>query len=278
MFKGRHLVIATKHKKEFVIGPLLEKALGVHCFVPKDFDTDKLGTFSGETERKDNPLVTARKKCLEAMDYTSCDLGVASEGSFGPHPNIPFASADDEFLIFIDKKNNLEIIARELSLETNFNGQAIKNYQELLAFSERVKFPSHALILRPQKNTKTHIIKDIRTFEALSEGYKTLMDIYQSVYAETDMRAMHNPSRMSVIEKTTKKLVQLIASKCPQCKTPGFGITDSKKGLPCELCNMATTSTLSLIYSCKNCNYQKEELHPNGKAFENPMYCNYCNP
>jgi hypothetical protein len=33
-----------------------------------------------------------------------CDLGVASEGSFGSHPSIFIASADDEFLIFIDTK------------------------------------------------------------------------------------------------------------------------------------------------------------------------------
>ena len=62
-----------------------------------------------------------------AMKLSKYDLVVASEGSFGPHPSIPLVPADDEFLLFIDKKNDLEIIARELSIETNFNGSEIKN-------------------------------------------------------------------------------------------------------------------------------------------------------
>ena len=44
MFKGRQLVIATKHHKEKVIAPLFEKAFDVKCFVSKNFDTDLLGT------------------------------------------------------------------------------------------------------------------------------------------------------------------------------------------------------------------------------------------
>ena len=67
MFKGRKLVIATKHEKEKVIAPILEKELGVKCFVAPDLDTDLLGTFTGEVERKDDPIITARKKCLIAM-------------------------------------------------------------------------------------------------------------------------------------------------------------------------------------------------------------------
>jgi hypothetical protein len=40
MFKGRKLLIATKHEKEKVIAPILEKELGVSCFVINDFDVD----------------------------------------------------------------------------------------------------------------------------------------------------------------------------------------------------------------------------------------------
>ena len=39
MFEGRNLVIATKHEKQKVIAPILEKALGVNCFVANDLDT-----------------------------------------------------------------------------------------------------------------------------------------------------------------------------------------------------------------------------------------------
>jgi len=131
VFIERKLIIATKHKKEKVIAPLFEKELGVKCFTPSNFDTDLLGTFTGEVERKDDPLVTLRNKCLLAMDLTNCDLGIASEGSFGSHPYIPFIQADDELLIFIDKKNDLEIIERELSTETNFTGTELKTEKVL---------------------------------------------------------------------------------------------------------------------------------------------------
>ena len=278
MFKGRKLVIATKHHKERVIAPLLEDAIGVSCFVPEHFDTDTLGTFSGEIKRLDDPLRTARKKCLEAMALTNCDLGVASEGSFGPHPSLPFASGDDEFLIFIDKKNNLEIVARELSLDTNFNGQAVKSEAELLAFAEHVKFPSHALIVKPNKTSKADIIKDITSIEILKSAFQKTVVKYQSVYIETDMRAMYNPTRMAVIKKTAQRLISLIASTCPECDTPGFSAKTANKGLPCSLCGYPTDSTLSVIYKCQKCHFEKEEFHPNGKSTEDPMFCNYCNP
>jgi hypothetical protein len=278
LFKNRRLLIATQHEKEKVIAPLLEKNLGVRCFTNKNFDTDTLGTFSGETERKLDPIATARKKCLMAMEVSNCDLGIASEGSFGPHPSLYFASADDEFLIFIDKKNNLEIIVRELSMETNFNGRKIETEKDLFDFAESVKFPSHGLILRTSKNDAINIIKGITDITQLKEAFKTLLKKSNTIYSETDMRALYNPSRMKVIEAATQKLVLKINSLCHQCSTPGFGITDTKKGLSCGLCGSPTKSTLSHMYVCQHCQFTKEEMYPNKKTSEDPMYCDYCNP
>jgi hypothetical protein len=278
MFEGRRLIIATKHQKEQVIAPLLEEAFGVTCFVDETFDTDMLGTFSGEVEREQDPVSTARIKCLKAMELNNCDLGVASEGSFGAHPSLFFASADDEFLIFIDKKNDLEIIARELSTETNFNGNDIKSEKDLMDFAELAKFPSHALILKKSKEATEGMVKAITSFEVLKDTFHTLLKKHQNVFAETDMRALYNPSRMAVIETTTKKLVTKIQSSCPECRTPGFGVTDLKKGLPCDLCGAPTQSTLSLIHTCQKCQYHSEELYPNNKKVEDPMYCDFCNP
>jgi len=278
MFTGRRLIIATKHKKEQVIAPLLEAALGVTCFTDTNFDTDLLGTFSGDIQREQDPISTVRLKCLKAMELNNCDLGIASEGSFGAHPTLFFANADDEFLIFIDKKNDLEISVRELSTKTNFNGRAIKNEKDLLEFAELVKFPSHALILKKSETDTQHQIKGISSIKALKEAFQYLIKKHKTVFAETDMRAMHNPMRMGVIEAATKKLVAKIKTYCPTCNAPGFGVTDLKKGLPCDLCNMPTQSTLSLIYSCLKCNTTKEKFYPNNKTTEDPMYCDFCNP
>jgi hypothetical protein len=278
LFKNRKLVIATKHEKEKVIAPLLEKHLGVTCFTNESFDTDTLGTFSGEIERELDPISTVRKKCLLAMEASNCDLGVASEGSFGAHPSMFFARADDEFLIFIDKKNNLEIIARELSLETNFDGKEIETEKDLLDFAKAVKFPTHGLILRKSEKDNTHIIKGITDITLLKNSFKKLISESHSVYAETDMRAMYNPTRMSVIKNAAKKLVAKVNSNCPECNAPGFDVTNLKRGLECNLCGLPTKSTLSHVYECQHCEYSKEIMYPSNKTKEDPMYCDYCNP
>lgn len=278
MFKGRDLVIATKHGKERVIAPIVEKELGVKCFVSLDLDTDLLGTFTGEIERKDDPISSARNKCFMAMELTNCDIAIASEGSFGPHPSLFFIPADDEIIVLIDKKNGLEIIVRELNTETNFNGSDIKTEEELLAFAANANFPSHGLILRKSKDEYGDIVKGINSVEQLSKVFIKLMNDFGTAFVETDMRAMYNPTRMKIIESATQKLIKKINTLCPICNMPGFGITDAKEGLPCEICNFPTRSTLSYLYTCQKCNYTKEEKYPKGKKIEDPMYCDYCNP
>jgi hypothetical protein len=278
IFEGRRIIIATKHKKDSVIAPLLEEHLGVQCFVPTDFDTDKLGTFTGEIERKNDALTTVRQKCLLAMEEYQCDLGIASEGSFGPHPSIFMAHADDEFLIFIDKKNNLEIIVRELSLETNFNATTVNCFQNLVNLVKTIGFPEHAVILKIAEKEVNSVVKGIQSWELLEESFHKLSAFNSHVVAETDMRAMYNPTRMKVIEKATEKLVAKIKSTCPQCSLPGFGVTKIKSGLLCEWCGSPTNSTKSHIYQCQKCNFEQEKMFPNDKKTEDPMYCDRCNP
>ena len=278
IFEGRRLIIATKHKKESVISPLLEKHLGVQCFVPTDFDTDKLGTFTGEIERKNDALTTVRQKCLLAMEKYHCDLGIASEGSFGPHPSIFMAHADDEFLIFIDKKNNLEIIVRELSLDTNFNAATVSSFQNLVDLVNTVGFPEHGIILKNTKVEVPKVVKGIQSWELLEDSFHMLSTDNSQVAVETDMRAMYNPTRMKVIEKAAHKLVEKIKSLCPQCHEPGFGVVYIKSGLPCEWCGSPTNSTKSHIYKCQKCNFEQENMFPNNKKTEDPMFCDYCNP
>ncbi len=278
MFKGRNLLIATKHDKEKVIAPILEKELGVKCFVPTNFDTDELGTFTGEIDRKDDPITTARNKCLMAMELVHCDLAVASEGSFGPHPSLYFIPANEEFLLFLDTKNGLEIVVREISTDTNFNGSEIRTEKELHEFAENSNFPSHGLIIRKLKDDFGDIVKGITDIDILNNTFQAFISMYGMAHVETDMRAMYNPTRMKVIEKATIKLADKINTLCPDCKMPGFGITEAKQGLPCENCNFPTQGTLSHIYSCQKCAYSNEKRFPHNKQFEEPAYCNICNP
>jgi len=278
MFQGRKLLVATKHKKEEVIAPILEKEFGVQCYTSNSFDTDLLGTFSGEVPRKEDALTTLRAKCFLSLDTTNCDLVVASEGSFGSHPVIFFAQANEEIIMLMDTKNDLEIVVKEISTETNFNASEVKNETELMEFANKVKFPSHGLILRPSENDFTKIIKGITDEVRLKNSFNEIINEFGKTYVETDMRALYNPTRMKLIEKATLKLTEAMHSKCPVCNAPGFVITDSISGLPCDWCKSPTRSILSHISKCKKCNYTAKQLYPNKKLTEDPMYCDFCNP
>ena len=278
LFSNRRLVIATKHKKETVIAPAMEEALGVKCFVPANFDTDVLGTFTGEIIRKHNPITTARNKCLMAMASTHCDLGIASEGSFGAHPTMFFVPADEEFLIMIDKKHDLEIVARELSVDTNYNGSAVKSEEELVKFALAAKFPDHGLILRVNKDNTEDMYKGITDWSSLKRRHRQLVSRRGTAYVETDMRAMYNPTRMTVIGTAAQKLVDKINSCCPRCDAPGFAITETKPGLPCSFCGLPTQLTMVHIYSCIKCQFTKEDSAPFKHRKADPQYCDRCNP
>jgi hypothetical protein len=278
MFANRKLFVATKHQKETVIVPLLEKNLGVICFTLADFETDNLGTFSGEIIRKNDPLTTLRAKCDQGRAHSKCDLVIANEGSFGGHPSLLFADADDELLMLKDYQNDLEIVAREISLSTNLNAAKIENEQQLLAFATQVQFPSHAIILKYYKNNTRTIYKGIQNEVLLLQKFKQLKSQFGCAYAETDMRARYNPTRMLVIKKAVEKLIQKINKKCPYCHKPGFDVVKANEGLPCALCNLPTRSFLSNTYQCQVCDHTEEHYFPYGKKTEEPTYCDHCNP
>lgn len=277
-FLHRKAVLATMHQKERVMKPLLEADLGLTCLVSEGFDTDQFGTFTGEKAREEDALRTLRKKCRLAMEHSGLDLGLASEGSFGPHPTLPFIPADEELVILIDDKLGLELLAREISTETNYDALELHSEEALFAFAEKAGFPEHGLILRTTKKDYSRQIKGIHDRNLLKTSFAELIKDRATVYAETDMRAMHNPSRMRVIQKATQKLIKAALSACPKCAMPGFSVSEVKSGLPCEHCGMPTKSTLSHLYRCQVCKHGEELFYPNDKKTEDPMYCNFCNP
>lgn len=277
-FAGRKVAIATMHGKDAIIGPILKNELGVDITVPANFDTDKYGTFSGEIERIVDPVEAGRIKCIAACELTGCDIAIASEGSFGPHPTMFFAPADEEILVLLDLKNNLEIKTRLISTDTNFAGDTFTDWHDAKKFAETVQFPSHALIIRRSKSSNDDIVKGITSWEMLQEKFELFFSKYGAVFIETDMRAMNNPSRQKIIQEATHKLVQTIYNECPSCMLPGFDVKVVRAGLPCKLCGSPTKSTYSFVYECQRCEHRVERKYPAGREYEDPMYCDYCNP
>ncbi|MBD2500893.1 DUF6671 family protein [Anabaena azotica] len=282
LFSDRLAVLATMHQKEKVIAPLLEQELGMKIIVPPDFNTDIFGTFTREIKRTGTQIEAAKLKAEKALEITGESLAIASEGSFAPHPLVPYIYSNREIVIFLDKVNNLEIIGEEFSTDTNFSHQVIKNLDEAYIFAQKVGFPEHGLVIWFEHSRKRSneiikgIIKESDLIEAVEFALQNSTD--GKINIETDMRAMYNPTRMNNIAKATQNLLNKISSCCPQCHTPGWEITEKIQGLPCELCQMPTTLTLKVIYQCKKCSFRQEKLFPNGIEFANPAQCMYCNP
>jgi len=169
LFKGRKLVIATMHEKERIIAPLLKKYLDVEIVIPKNFNTDKFGTFTREIKRFGNQLETARKKAHAAMANMNVDLAVSSEGSFSVHPSNPFIQSSLELLLFIDKKYGYEIRGHHRTSEINIDGQYATNVKEVLDFAKKIGFPTYGIIVRKNENGHFGINKNIQTREELVE-------------------------------------------------------------------------------------------------------------
>ncbi len=277
-FKGRRIVIATMHGKEQAIAPQLTKELGVYCFVTDQLDTDQLGTFSGEINRIDSPLEAARKKCQMAMDIASVDLAIASEGSFGPHPSIPFMPAHEEFLLVTDKKNNWEFVVRKLESNTNYRQITLNSLEPLDAFLTQVKFPTHALIVKKSEKDASVCVKGIHDKQVLLQTIEHFFSRFGQCTVETDMRAMHNETRMGVIETMTASLIQQMKTVCPACQVPGFRLQEKVRGLPCALCGKPTRSVKAEIYACQSCTYTENRPAGHKMLKEDPMYCDFCNP
>ncbi|MBD2446577.1 hypothetical protein H6G76_05250 [Nostoc sp. FACHB-152] len=282
LFSDRVGVIATMHQKEKVIAPLLENELNIKTIVPANFNTDAFGTFTREVKRPGNQMEAAKLKAEAALKITGETLAIASEGSFVPHPLVPYIYSNREIVIFLDKENKIEIIGEEFSIETNFNHQIVENIQEAYDFAKKVGFPEHGLVIYWEDAAKNslEIIKGITTEAKLQETINTAFKnaVDGKVNLETDMRAHHNPTRMKNIEKATLDLIKKIKSLCPQCSAPGFAITERTAGLPCEMCAMPTNLTLAVIYQCQKCGFKQEKLFPNGREFADPAQCMYCNP
>ncbi len=280
-FSGRTLGVATIHGKERVIGPALMKALPLTGFTSIDgIDTDRFGAFSGEVQRELDPMETCKAKAEHGAVVSGLDLVIASEGSFGPYPPAPFMSCDQEILVLFDASNGSFFDYCHISLQTVFGGEECKNWGQVKDFAERMKFPEHGLVLRAQE--KWHagdaMKKGITSERDLKDFADILLAQSGSCWVETDMRAMVNPTRMSVIEETAERFAQELAVTCPACGVCWFRITQALPGLPCELCGWPTESTRAYLRSCRSCAHTATSPRPDGKTTEEPTHCGNCNP
>ena len=279
---GSLAAIATMHGKERVIAPVLSAGLGLQCRVPAGLDTDRFGTFSRERIRTANALEAAREKVAAAFAMMpEARVAIASEGSFGPHPQIPFAPLGRELVVLIDRVTGLEIAGHDATLDLRYAHVIARTTQDAEAFGERIGFPEHALIVMgcagDHPDPHIALCKGITTSQALAEAVGTAIALSGAAFVETDMRAHHNPTRMRAIERASRDLIARYQSRCPACATPGFAVTQRIAGLPCKWCGAPTALPLAEVFTCTACGH-REERSVIGQTTADPGNCDLCNP
>jgi hypothetical protein len=279
---GASGVLATMHQKERVIGPVLAETCGLSLVVPDGLDTDRFGTFTLEVPRAGDALDAARAKAHAAWErQPHARIAVASEGSFGPHPGIPFVALGDERVLWLDRETGLEIVGRDVSTDTNFAHAQVDALPAAMRFAERIGFPAHAVHVlawhdgapAPARFARKGIV-DART---LADAIQEVVGADGQAFIETDMRAHLNPTRMRAIERATRDLVRRLASACPACARPGFDVIARTGGRPCAGCGQPTRIATTQVLRCEACGCTAE-FPISGPAAVDPGQCDWCNP
>jgi len=281
-YRGRMAALATQHGKERVVARPLRAALGLGVTVPANIDTDLLGTFTGDVKRTGTPREVAIRKARLGMSASGLPLGLASEGSFGPHPLIPYLSASDyELMAFVDDEIGFILVDGILTEVTNFGQRPARTVDDLTDFLLRARFPSHALIVRPNEGLKPDLFfKGISDHAALAHAVRRCAAASADglAHVETDMRAHVNPTRQTAIRQVAFRLARRLAALCPSCGTPGWGGTGVERGLPCKACGAPTELVKHEIFGCTRCDHKAVKPRDDALPYAEENFCPCCNP
>lgn len=255
-------------------------SVGLEICSTDAYDTDRLGTFSGEVERSLTPLECARRKAQLACQLTGLDIGLGSEGSFGGGPLPGLMNWDEELLVLVDVAHGLEIVASASAPVqlTQFDVQSVPDVERRLA-----DYPEdQAWILKlPGKIVKAlsgpaQIAAQLRALEMLTVDGELRPDLKGKVSVQPDLRAMHCPQRREIIAQAAEQLLARLESVCPQCSAPDFWRRDVERGLPCAWCGDPTELPQAFILRCTRCGHESRQ--PAADVSADPANCPQCNP
>ena len=278
VFDGGRVSFLTQHGKETLIGPMLKEAMGCVVVRAEGFDTDRLGTFSGEIARPDSQLQTARRKARIGMDLLGTSLGLASEGAFVPDPFGGMLPWNIELLVWIDDERSLEITGMAQGPARSLQGLA-RTPTELMQRAQEAGFPEHHVMLRAEGARDAWVRKGLSDLEALKSAFAACLreSPHGVVSVENDLRAFCNPTRQAMIVRAAQDLLGKLQSACPACSLPGYAVKQRQPGLPCRDCGMPTAMSKTLLWRCDGCGHQTSK--PAGNASHaDPSRCDHCNP
>ena len=276
-YQGQTVAFLTQHGKESLVRPVLEPALGCTVQRAEGYDTDLLGTFSGEVKRIEGQLQTARTKARIGMQLLGTPLGMASEGAVVPDPFGGLMPWNIELLVWLDDAHQIEVVGMAQGPARSLH-RGLRSWPELEKFAHEAGFPEHHLVLRPQSEDDPRTRKGLHAWAELERAFDACQReaSNQMVYAENDHRAFGSPTRQAMIVRATADLLQKLQSTCPQCTLPGFAVSGHTPGLPCRLCGHPTRLARAYTWRCASCGHHRDE--PVRQAHADPGRCDHCNP
>lgn len=277
VYSGQRIALLTQHGKQTPLGEVLSHRLGCHLEHLSEYDTDQLGTFTRDIARSGSQLDAARTKARIGMTLSGLQIGLASEGAFGPDPIYFMLPYNLELLVWIDDRLGIEVVA-SVSGRTNFAHKTVTDWEEAKRFALSVGFPEHYLIVRPSDEHHPEFRKGLSDWDNLQEALNWALNSSpaRQAFIETDMRAFANPTRMQNIQRAAETLAHKLLTLCPACGTPGFAKSSVIRGLPCEDCGQPTEEAKADIHRCVRCEYQTVIERETG--FATAGKCGYCNP
>lgn len=265
------LILLTRHaKSEAVAVPLAAAGYEVREYAA--FDTDTLGTFTGDIPRAGTQYEAALRKAQLAAALGDGRYGLGSEGSFGPDPYLGIRSWGLELLVWWDAERSYAVQGVAQGPDTNYAFADCESLEAVRDFAAKVGFPQHGLITgRPGEAV---FRKDFDSTAAL-EAWTAPHLAASPVWLSTDMRAQRNPTRLAMIARAAWQLSHRLQTACPSCKAPGFGEIRLEPGAFCSLCGTPTRAARAEIHTCPCCRHS--ERRPLRDSID-PSRCDVCNP
>ena len=277
-YQNLSAVLTTKHEKLGLIAPPLNSELGMNVIL-HEADTDLFGTFSGEIQRSLSAREAAIEKAKIGTSALGLRLGLASEGSIGPDPILPFVRSDIEHLALVDLDLGVEIVESFRSLEIVAGEIVTEPGDDLTEFLSGLDFPNHKLIVLPNLGPRTTVAKGVDSTATLYRAVEELAAISSDGKAlvQSDLRAHCSPSRQANIKQAAQLLAQRLKALCLECKTPGWGQVGYERGLECSDCGeLVGKAKKAAIYGCARCSFV--ELGSKISDYADPAICDACNP
>ena len=282
-YRGQTVWFATQHGKAQLVQSAMTKIAGIGVRT-RLADTDALGTFTGEIDRPGDALDTVVGKARLALSG-STDLALASEGSFFPHPLLPFVATGIEMLAFIDDQREIVVVQRTRPGLTNWSHRDLPAGAALVVdpqWLSQIGFVDHSVCVVgldaagaicgvPAKG-----LNDVPALDAATAELARVERVH-TIRVMTDMRAHTNPTRQKAITELATSLATRLTRGCPACTQAGWARIGAEPGRRCGGCFTPTERAQSWIFGCAACDHILTRPAP-GPPNADPGECPSCNP